>query len=217
MITVWGRPDSSAVARVMWTIGELGLPHRRIDVGGAFGGLEEPAYRAMNPAGRIPAVQLEDGRSLWESNTIIRYLAGRHPRAGLTPLDPVERAQAEAWMDWSGSFGGAVGAIRTAYKAEGATAQGCAPAIAKATPALAVLEHRLADGRAFVMGDTLTIAELALGVMAHRLMRCPKDLPMPPWPAIAGWHARLAQRPAFCAHVIAKVSAGPQPIGAPAK
>lgn len=213
MITIYGRPDSSAVARLMWAVGELGLPHQRIDAGGAFGGLDTPDYRAMNPAGQIPAVKLADGRALWESNAIIRYLCAAHDPGGLTPADPVTAAQAEAWMDWAGAFGRAVGDIRRAYKATGATASGCAGAISAATPTLQVLEGQLADGRSYVMGERLTIADLGLGVIGRRLMRCPEALPMPPLPAIAAWQARLLERPAFQTHVAADVSAGPQRIG----
>lgn len=75
MIEIYGRTDSSAVARLMWTVHELGLPHRRIARGGEFGGLDAAEYRAINPAGTIPGVRLEDGRTLWESNAIIRFLA----------------------------------------------------------------------------------------------------------------------------------------------
>src|SRR5262249_13904972 len=49
MIKIWGRNTSVNVQKVMWAIGELGLPHERIDVGGAFGKNREPAYLAMNP------------------------------------------------------------------------------------------------------------------------------------------------------------------------
>ena len=70
----------------MWAIGELGLPHERIDIGGPFGKNREPAYLAMNPNGLVPTLEEDDGFLLWESNSIVRYLAGqarrRHAGAG---------------------------------------------------------------------------------------------------------------------------------------
>jgi len=53
---VWGRASSSNVMKVLWGLGEMGLPFDRIDVGGAFGGTDTPAYRAMNPTGLVPTL-----------------------------------------------------------------------------------------------------------------------------------------------------------------
>lgn len=213
MIEIYGRTDSSAVARLMWTVHELGLPHRLIARGGEYGGLDEAEYRAINPAGTIPGVRLEDGRTLWESNAIIRFLAERHDRGGLSPADPVARAQAEAWMDWSFAFARVVGAIRKAYKMPGATPESCAPAVADAGRVIVILETALAQGSGFIAGDRLTIADLSMGVIAHRLMRCPAELAMPRFEAIADWYARLCEREAYQTAVVSAVSAGPQPIG----
>src|SRR5437870_13018870 len=77
MLKVWGRKTSSNVQKVMWAIGELGLAHERVDIGGPFGGNKEPAYLAMNPNGLVPTLE-EDNLILWESNSIVRYLAGRY-------------------------------------------------------------------------------------------------------------------------------------------
>lgn len=212
MLTVWGRAESSAVARVMWTIGELGLEVSRRDWGGGFGGGDDPAYRALQPAGKIPALVLDDGRSLWESAAIIRYLCRVHAPGRLIPLDPFATAQAEAFMDWSAAFGRTVGALRTAYRRPDATPETCAPAVAAAAPVLAVLEKQLAQGP-WVMGTDFGIADLALGVWAHRLMRCPPELGVPTLPALSAWYGRLCDRPAFAAQVLAQVSVRPQRMG----
>ena len=101
MIKIWGRNTSSNVQKAMWAVGELGLEHTRIDVGGAFGKNKEPAYLAMNPNGLVPTLEEEDGFLLWESNSIVRYLAGKHDKNNvLEPKDPKQRALASQWMDW---------------------------------------------------------------------------------------------------------------------
>ena len=56
MIKIWGRNTSSNVQKVMWAVGEMALPHQRIDVGGAFGKNKEPPYLAMNPNGLVPTL-----------------------------------------------------------------------------------------------------------------------------------------------------------------
>ena len=53
---VWGRNNSINAQKVMWTIGEIGLDHERIDCGGAFGRLDTEEYLAMNPNGRVPCM-----------------------------------------------------------------------------------------------------------------------------------------------------------------
>src|SRR4029450_3728848 len=86
MIKIWGRNTSVNVQKVMWAVGELGLPHERIYCGGPFGKTREPAYLAMNPNGLVPT--LEDGDFLlWESNSIVRYLAARYGAGTLEPKD----------------------------------------------------------------------------------------------------------------------------------
>jgi glutathione S-transferase len=94
MLKVWGRRSSFNLQKVMWLIGELDLPHEHIDWGGAFGGLDDPAFLAMNPHGRIPVIR--DGEAaVWESHTILRYLAARYGQGRFWSDDPVARARVE--------------------------------------------------------------------------------------------------------------------------
>ena len=105
MIKIWGRNTSVNVQKVMWALGEVGVPHERIDVGGSFGKNNEPAYLAMNPNGLVPTLE-EDGFLLWESNSIVRYLAAKYGAGKLEPADLRARARASSWMDWQISVGG---------------------------------------------------------------------------------------------------------------
>src|ERR1700692_136372 len=96
---VWGRATSSNVMKVLWALGELGLPFERIDVGGAFGKTDTPDYRAMNPTGLVPTLQ-EGDFTLWESNAIVRYLAQGHASgSALWPNEAHARANIDRWMD----------------------------------------------------------------------------------------------------------------------
>lgn len=99
MLTIWGRISSVNVQKVVWAAGEVGQPFERIDVGGRFGGTREPAYLAKNPNGQIPT--LEDGEVvIWESNSIVRYLAARYGAGWIWEEEPARRAEADRWMDW---------------------------------------------------------------------------------------------------------------------
>jgi glutathione S-transferase len=99
MLKVWGRNNSGNVQKTMWCIGELGLEYERVDVGGPFGGLDTPEYKAMNPNSRVPTVE-DDGNILWESHSVIRYLALKYGKGTLCPDDLGKRQLADRWMDW---------------------------------------------------------------------------------------------------------------------
>src|ERR687895_344584 len=100
MLKVWGRNTSSNVQKVIWALAEMKVPFERIDVGGAFGRTTEPFYLAMNPNSLVPTLEEDDGFTMWESNSIVRYLAAKHNASVLQPADPRVRARAQMWMDW---------------------------------------------------------------------------------------------------------------------
>ena len=74
---LWGRATSYNVQKVAWVLQELNLPYDRIDAGGAFGGLDDAHYVAMNPNKRVPTF-IEGDLVLLESNAICRYLVDTH-------------------------------------------------------------------------------------------------------------------------------------------
>jgi glutathione S-transferase len=93
MLKIWGRVNSINVQKVMWAVGELKLPHERVDAGMAFGVVNTPEYRKMNPNGRVPTIDY-DGFVLWESNVIVRYLYAKHG-----PARTLEQGYSEEkWM-----------------------------------------------------------------------------------------------------------------------
>ena len=117
MLKIWGRVNSVNVKKTMWCVGELGLPHERFDAGMQFGVNNTPEYRRMNPTGLVPTID-DDGFTLWESHSIVRYLCAQHSMGKLCPAGLRARADAERWMDWAFSFQSAMrnvfwGLIRT--------------------------------------------------------------------------------------------------------
>ncbi|AJZ63370.1 hypothetical protein OI25_6513 [Paraburkholderia fungorum] len=100
---LYGRRNSINVQKVMWCLAELGLNEgrdfQRIDAGLQFGVVDTPEFLALNPNGLVPT--LVDGDVvLWESNTIVRYLASSREERALLPVNPAARAEVERWMDW---------------------------------------------------------------------------------------------------------------------
>ncbi len=102
MITLWGRNNSTNVKKVLWTLEELDLPFNQIMAGMAFGVNKDADYLAMNPNGLVPLLRDDEtDATLWESNTIVRYLAAQYGQGRLWVENPAQRAQGEKWMDWA--------------------------------------------------------------------------------------------------------------------
>jgi len=100
MLTVYGRKSSFNVQKVMWLVAELGLAHRHLEQGGSHGGLDTPEFRAMNPHGRVPVID-DEGTIVWESHTILRYLAACYGLGTFWSDDAAHRSLSDRWMDWS--------------------------------------------------------------------------------------------------------------------
>jgi glutathione S-transferase len=202
MLKVWGRTNSINVQKVMWALGELGLEHERVDVGGAFGGLETAAFAALNPNRLIPV--LEDGDTVvWESNAIVRYLAARYGSGGLWPTDPSARAAADRWMDWQlTTLQPAIspvfwGLVRTPPEQRdmGAIEAGAA----RTAEAMAILDAVLGSRR-FVAGDVLTMGDIPVGCVAWRYHNL--DVARPPLPHLERWFGELQARDSYRQHVM---------------
>ncbi len=199
MIKIWGRNTSSNVQKAMWAVGELGLEHTRIDVGGAFGKNKEPAYLAMNPNGLVPTLEEEDGFLLWESNSIVRYLAGKHDKNNvLEPKDPKQRALASQWMDWQLSVMGPAitpvfwGLVRTPPEKRDANA--IAAGKEKTIAAAKMMDTQLGK-TAFLAGPDFSYGDIPVGVMIYRYMQLiPKR---PPTPNLDRWYGAISNRKAF--------------------
>lgn len=202
MLKIWGRANSSNVMKVLWLCEELGQPFERIDAGGAFGRTKEPDYLAKNPNALVPTIEEPDGFALWESNTILRYLARSRPGgAALYPAEPRAAADVERWMDWQlSALNAPMTTVFFTYVRIPEPERDYA-ATAKARDVAerlwAMVEARVAR-QDFICGDRLTLADIALGPYIHRWMRLP--IARAEMPALAAWYARLAARPGFVAH-----------------
>jgi glutathione S-transferase len=198
VIKIWGRNTSSNVQKVMWAIGEIGLPHERIDIGGPFGKNRDPAYLAMNPNGLVPTLEEEDGFLLWESNTIVRYLAAKYRATMLEPVEAHVRARASAWMDWQLSVlapaitPGFVGLIRTPPEKRDHAA--IEDSKKRTTAAITILDGQLAK-TAYVAGDGFSYGDIPVAVMANRYRQLVPE--RPPLPNFERWYAAIAARQAF--------------------
>ena len=206
MLRVWGRSNSINVQKVMWAVGELGLEHERVDVGGDYGGLDTHAYGAMNPNRRVPTIE-DDGFILWESNAIVRYLAAKHGAGTLWPTVLEQRAVAEQWMDWQQTT--LLPDMRTVFWGLVRTAPDkrdrsrIDSAVENLKSIWEMLDRHLAS-RPFIAGDRFTMGDIPVGAMCHRYYAL--DVLRADCENLSAWYGRLKERPAFRAHVMVPLS-----------
>lgn len=207
MLKIWGRTNSVNVQKVLWCLAELDVPYERVDAGLKHGKNDEPWYLALNPNGRVPLLQDGDF-SLWESNTIVRYLAAKHGLGTLCPKSLETRAHAERWMDWQLSV--LIQPVSVVFwnlirtPAAGPDRAAVAKATVEANRAAAILDGHLAKHE-FVAGPRFTMGDIPVGATAHRWLALP-GVERPALPALEAWHARLGERLGFRSHVMLPLS-----------
>jgi glutathione S-transferase len=197
MLKIWGRINSVNVKKALWAAEELGLKYQRVDAGMQFGVTRTPEYIRMNPNSLVPTIE-DEGFVLWESHSIVRYLAAKHGLGKLHPTDLRARADAERWMDWAFTFQRAMrdvfwGLIRTPPEKRDARAieEG---RVASNKLAAEVLERNL-EKKAYVTGEAFTMGDIPIGCEIQRWMRVPIERPK--LPNVEAWFERLRARPAY--------------------
>jgi glutathione S-transferase len=204
VIRVLGRQTSGNVQKVIFCLEELAIPYVREDFGRQFGNTQTDAYRKLNPNAKVPTL-IDGDLVIWESHTILRYLAAVH-RPALTGATPAERTLVERWMDWL------LGALNTPYvavfkDAKKPAAERAADFAAQSADLLAqlkILDGHLA-GRQWLALDRFTIADMALGSIVKRCLEFPIERPA--FAELTRWQKSIDARPAFAVAIGAKPSA----------
>jgi len=195
---VLGQTSSINVRKVLWTADELGLAYERQEVETA-----SPAFRALNPNGLVP-VLIDDHGPLWESNAICRYMAAG---SALFAVDARARTLVDQWMEWQATELNTawrfafVGLVRRhpGFQDEARIAA----SVRDWNAAMGVLEQQLRRTRAFVTGETFTLADVVIGLSVHRWLTSPIDRAV--LPAVAAYYEQLRERPAFLPYARADV------------
>src|SRR3954447_6667764 len=160
VMKIFGDTNSGNCLKVKWVCDHLRLPYRWIDIDTMKGESRTPEFLKLNSAGQVPAVELDDGRTLAQSNAIIRYLARG---SDLIPKDAYAAAKMDEWLFWEQySHEPYVAVCRFQMKYLGKPASDLDPEkVKRGYAALARLEHQLAATR-FLVGETASLADVAL-------------------------------------------------------
>jgi len=178
--------------RALWIAEELGLDYEHVPVEIGAAGARKPDYLAINPNGRLPAIE-DDGFILWESLAITLYLAKKHGRLYPTTLEG--EAKAWQWSLWAvqevdrGVNIWSLHAVR--LPVEDRDPQRLAEALKVLEPPLKVLDGALA-GRPYLLGEDFTVADLNVAAVISRAI----DMDLAATPRLAAWLKRCLERPA---------------------
>jgi glutathione S-transferase len=201
LIRILGKASSINVRKVLWACEEIGLPYVREDWGSGYRDTGTLEFLALNPNGLVPVIVVDD-LVLWESNTILRYLAASHGALELLPVAARGRAQVEKWMDWQATE------FNNSWRCAFQALVRNNPALA--TPAevdaslrewsknIGILNRQL-ETTAYVAGEHFTLADMPIGLSVNRWFMTPVP-GRPAYPAVSAYFDRLTHRPAFMRH-----------------
>ncbi|MBI5132904.1 MAG: glutathione S-transferase family protein [Rhodopseudomonas palustris] len=182
---IYGDLKSGNCLKVKWVCDALASPYQWVAVDTMKGDTRTPEFLALNPAGQVPVVVLDDGRPLAQSNAIIRYLARD---SDLLPRDPYLAARMDEWLFWeqySHEPYIAVCRYQMLYLGKPAAARDPAK-VERGHAALALMDRHLADSR-FLVGPDCSLADVAL--LAYSRVAPEGGFALDGYPAVRRWIA----------------------------
>jgi glutathione S-transferase len=182
-MNIYGDSNSGNCLKVKWVSDRLRLPYRWVEIDTMKGGSRTPEFLKLNPFGQVPTIQLDDGRTLAQSNAIIRYLARD---SDLVPADSYAAAQMDAWLFWeqySHEPYVAVCRFQMVYLGKPASARD-PNLVRRGDAALDQLERALAEKR-FLLGEAFSLADVSL--LAYTRLAHEGGFDLAPRPALRRW------------------------------
>lgn len=199
VITLYDYLPSQNAWKVRQLLHHLQRPHERVLVSIFEGEAQRPGFLRINPSGKVPALRLEDGRTLAESNAILCYLADGTP---YLPGDAFGRAKVVQWLSFEQeNVESVIGALRH-WTMTGKLARRSPDLVEGkrkgAARTLALLDREFAQ-RPFIAGDAYTIADIALFAYGSRADEA--GLSLDPYPNVRAWIERVQAQPGFLAEM----------------
>jgi glutathione S-transferase len=198
MLTILGKSQSINVRKVLWACAELGLPFRQENWGSGFRDVNTDAFKALNPNAMVP-VLLDDSFVLWESNSILRYLANRYGDGSLYPPEATSRARVDQWLDWQASDLNRAWSYAFMALVRGSPDHADPLQVQASLDAwvrfMTILDGRLQETCAYVAGADFSLADIAIGLSVHRWYGTP--FARPQLAAVETYYRLITQRPAF--------------------
>jgi len=187
MLTVYGDIRSGNCLKVKWLLDRLGRDYRWVETDVLSGATRSADFLTRNPAGQVPAVVLEDGRALAQSNAILGWLG---EGTAFIPTDPYDRARMYEWLFWEQySHEPCIAVVRFQRLLGGKRPDEIEPRLMeRGHAALGRMEAALAQAN-WLVGAGPTLADLAL--VAYTRVAHEGDFDLKPYPSVQGWVARV--------------------------
>jgi len=198
LIKILGRADSINVRKALWLCEELNIEYQREDWGRGFQSTREAAFLALNPNATIP-VLVDQDLVLWQSNTIIRYLANQYAGHALYPTEAKQRARIDQWIDWQGIelnnswMYALLHIIRNSPDHQ--DPQQVEQSIQAWNKYMQILDQQLEKTGAYVVGEDFSLADIVIGLSVQRWYLTPFD--KPDCLHVKRYYALLSQRAAY--------------------
>jgi len=195
MITLYDFPMSPRARKARIVLAEKGLQYEKVTVDITKGEQKKPEFLAINPYGKVPALQ-DDGTRVYESTIIMEYLNDKYPNPPLLPADPGQRARARVLMHYGDTpYDGALGAIvgQVFFKPKGQADQ---EVIAKTKQDLNAcferLERELGNGD-YLLGSSFTLADICFVTWAPLFGSLQVEIPNH-CSRVQAWFKRMQER-----------------------
>lgn len=198
MIQILGRADSINVRKVLWVCDELNISYHREEWGRGFQSTREATFLALNPNATIP-VLIDDDVVLWQSNSIIRYLANQYAGQLLYPVEAKQRAVIDQWIDWQGielnnSWVYALMHI-IRHSPEHQDLAQVEQSIQAWNTCMLILDQQLEKTGAYITGEQFSLADIVIGLSVQRWYLTPFN--KPDCQHVQRYYALLSQRAAY--------------------
>ncbi len=195
MITFFDYLPSQNSFKVRTFLKQLSIPHVTKYVSIFEGAGQSLDYRRLNPMGAVPAIELEDGRALAESNAILTYLA---EGSSFLPDDRFGRAKVNQWLSFEQDYvQNSIGSLRywtMTSKLASRSTELVESKRAIGTKALGVLEDQLST-RPFLLGPQCSIADISMYAYASRAEEA--SISLEPYASLKSWILRVESLPGF--------------------
>lgn len=195
MLTLFDYLPSQNAWKVRLLLNHLHMPYETVPVSIFEGAGRAPQFLLINPTGKVPAIRLEDGRALAESNAILGYLADG---TQYLPSAAFPRAKVHQWLSFEQeNIEPTIGSLRFWTLTGKLARRGqdiVAAKRAAALRALGILDTEL-NLREFIAGDRYTIADMSIFAYASRAEEA--GISLEPYPQFREWIRRVESQPGF--------------------
>ena len=207
MLTLYGRGSSDNVQKTLWALGETGRAFEHVPLGGAYGGLDDPGYAAMNPHRRVPTL-VDGDTAVWESDAIIRYVAAKYSSGTLWPEDVAERSRADRWMAWTLAHlypdSNLLFWLTVRTPAGEQDPERIARVHERLRAPYRALDRHLSTCE-YLAGERFTMGDIPAGGTLYRYFNLPVE--REPLPHLERWYASLGRRAPYRQHVMVSFEA----------